>query len=325
MTTKNFVVKNGLTTGNINLYAGNSNISASFVVADLSVPSSANLGIVGNIYIGGGTNGQVLSTNGSGSLSWIDQSGGGNVTQTTIAVDNFTGDGTTVTYTLSVTPTSINSVFVNYNGAFIGRGSYSLSGANLTFGSAPANNSSIEVTTVQGLTIGSGSFTTRTATGDGSTANYTVSSGTTVSSVLVALDGVVQVPTTDYTISGSTLTFTTPPSNTVEIQIRELSVASSSGGTPGGSNTQVQFNDSSSFGGSAGFTFDKTTTTLTANNFIATSTANLGSNANITITGGTNGQVLTTNGSGALSWSAGGPSNVSIRAQAMTMGILLGG
>jgi len=40
----------------------------------------------------------------------------------------------------------------------------------------------------------------------------------------------------------------------------------SSGGTPGGSNTQVQFNDAGSFGGVANLTFDKTTNTLSATN-----------------------------------------------------------
>jgi hypothetical protein len=35
------------------------------------------------------------------------------------------------------------------------------------------------------------------------------------------------------------------------------------GGTPGGSDTQVQFNDGGAFGGSAGFTFNKTTGTVT--------------------------------------------------------------
>lgn len=39
----------------------------------------------------------------------------------------------------------------------------------------------------------------------------------------------------------------------------------SSGGTPGGSNTQIQFNDSGSFGGDADFTWNKTTNTLTIN------------------------------------------------------------
>ena len=37
----------------------------------------------------------------------------------------------------------------------------------------------------------------------------------------------------------------------------------SGGGTPGGSNTQIQFNDSSAFGGDAGLTYNKTTDTLT--------------------------------------------------------------
>jgi len=41
---------------------------------------------------------------------------------------------------------------------------------------------------------------------------------------------------------------------------------SGGGGTPGGTNTQVQFNDSSSFGGDAGLTYNKTTDTLSATN-----------------------------------------------------------
>jgi hypothetical protein len=35
------------------------------------------------------------------------------------------------------------------------------------------------------------------------------------------------------------------------------------GGTPGGSDTEVQFNDGGSFGGDSTFTFNKTTNTLT--------------------------------------------------------------
>ena len=67
-----------------------------------------------------------------------------------------------------------------------------------------------------------GAATTRTATGDGSTTGFTVTNGVTVDTVLVTENGVLQVPTTDYTISGTTLTFTTAPANGVAIQIREL-------------------------------------------------------------------------------------------------------
>ena len=64
--------------------------------------------------------------------------------------------------------------------------------------------------------------TTRTATGDGSTTGFTVTSGVTVNTALVFLNGVCQVPTTDYTISSTTLTFTTAPVSADAIQIREL-------------------------------------------------------------------------------------------------------
>jgi hypothetical protein len=47
-----------------------------------------------------------------------------------------------------------------------------------------------------------------------------------------------------------------------------------SGGTPGGSDTQVQFNDGGSFGGDSGLTFNKTTNALTATTFIGALTGN---------------------------------------------------
>ena len=65
-------------------------------------------------------------------------------------------------------------------------------------------------------------YNTRTGTGDGSTTAFTVTSGATVDDVIVTENGVVQAPTTDYGISGTTLTFTTAPGAGVAIVIREL-------------------------------------------------------------------------------------------------------
>ena len=48
------------------------------------------------------------------------------------------------------------------------------------------------------------------------------------------------------------------------------------GGTPGGTNTQIQFNDGSSFGGNANLTFDKATSILTITGNVIASNANLG-------------------------------------------------
>jgi len=65
-------------------------------------------------------------------------------------------------------------------------------------------------------------YNTRTATGDGSTVGFTVTSGTTVDDVIVLINGLTQTPTTDYTISGTTLTFGTAPEASDAIVIREL-------------------------------------------------------------------------------------------------------
>ena len=63
---------------------------------------------------------------------------------------------------------------------------------------------------------------TRTATGDGSTAGFTVTSGVDVNNVMVLINGLVQAPTTDYTVSSTTLTFGTAPEASDAIVIREL-------------------------------------------------------------------------------------------------------
>jgi len=60
------------------------------------------------------------------------------------------------------------------------------------------------------------------ATGDGSDTTFTINSGRSVNDVLVIVNGAILVPTTDYTISGTTLTFITAPAAAAEIQIRYL-------------------------------------------------------------------------------------------------------
>jgi hypothetical protein len=63
---------------------------------------------------------------------------------------------------------------------------------------------------------------TNTFTGDGSTIGYTINSGRNVNDVLAIVNGIILVPTTDYTISGTTITFQLAPSASSEIQIRYL-------------------------------------------------------------------------------------------------------
>jgi hypothetical protein len=65
-------------------------------------------------------------------------------------------------------------------------------------------------------------YVNRSYTGDSSTTGFTITAGLNVNKVLVTENGVLQVPTTDYTISSTTLTFVVAPASGVAIQIREL-------------------------------------------------------------------------------------------------------
>jgi hypothetical protein len=120
--------------------------------------ANVSLGAVGNVKITGGTNTYLLSTDGTGNLSWAAPP-----TSASVTVDNFTGNGVQTVFTLSTTPTGINQTSVNYNGATVLRTDYSLAGANITFSSAPANGSYIEVTTINLTSGGGGGGTTAAA------------------------------------------------------------------------------------------------------------------------------------------------------------------
>ena len=79
------------------------NESKATMFASPTFSGTVTLGAVGNVSITGGTNGYVLSTNGSGVLSWVAQSDGSSNTFTTIAVAGQTSvaaDTTTDTLTL---------------------------------------------------------------------------------------------------------------------------------------------------------------------------------------------------------------------------------
>jgi len=68
------------------------------------------------------------------------------------------------------------------------------------------------------------SYSKGTFTGNGSSTTITISSGRAVDNVLVFVNGICLVPTDDYTISGTTLTFATAPVNLAEITVRYLPI-----------------------------------------------------------------------------------------------------
>jgi hypothetical protein len=85
--------------------------------------------------------------------------------------------------------------------------------------------------------------TSDTFSGDDSTLTFTLSQSATTASVIVSINGVLQKPTTAYTVSGTILTFTEAPLSTDNIEARTVvtlvSVTSISDG-----DTTIQVNDS---------------------------------------------------------------------------------
>lgn len=79
----------------------------------------------------------------------------------------------------------------------------------------------------------------------------------------------------------------------------------SGNGVPGGGNGTVQFSNLGNFGGSSSLVFNSVTELLTVANVRVTNNVNLGDIANVVITGGLTGYLLSTDGNGNLSWVGG--------------------
>lgn len=68
----------------------------------------------------------------------------------------------------------------------------------------------------------------RNYTGDGSTVNFDITQNQTVNKIVVTLNGVIQKPSTDYSVqvsgASTTILFATAPTATDAIQIKEMPI-----------------------------------------------------------------------------------------------------
>jgi hypothetical protein len=247
----------------------------------LKAPGTVAANVTFTLPNADGTSGQFLKTDGSGALSWSTPAGGGDVTGPSSSTDNFiavfngtSGKAIKQSSALYWTSVLVGQGYLAADGSVYADGIIDLvntggsgKGVKLTYG-----------------TSGSASVTLKAASSGTTTLTFPSSAGS--NGQYLSTDG-----------SGN------------------LSWATVSA-TPGGSNTQIQFNNSSSFGGSANLTWDGTNVQVGAtgairfadtdsSNYVAFKAAGtISSNVTWTLpsTDGTNGQVLSTNGSGTLSW-----------------------
>jgi hypothetical protein len=144
-------------------------------------------------------------------------------TPSTLAtVNTFVGNGSNTNFALSVSPPGKSYVTVVIDGVTQLADAYELVGTTLIMSEAPTNGANIDIRMITG--VGTGAFNTRTFVGDGANTNFTITSGFSNDTVLVFENGVAQVPVADYTVSGTTLQFTTAPAPNVVIQIREFGI-----------------------------------------------------------------------------------------------------
>lgn len=147
---------------------------------------------------------------------WGEIGGGGGGT---LAVEQqtFDGDGSTVAFTLSTTCESENNLQIYIDGVYQSKGNFSVSGTTLTFSTAPATGTNnIEVIHITSM---AGSVEVDTFTGDGSDVTFDLSTNiSTENNTQVFLDGVYQSKG-NYSISGTTITFSTAPANGVAIEV----------------------------------------------------------------------------------------------------------
>lgn len=155
----------------------------------------------------------------------IAGSGGGSGGSSTISRDSFSGDGSTVNFTLSASISDEVNTQVYIDGVYQSKLNYSTSGTTLTFSTAPPTGSNnIEVVHISSVTVDNASTLNKNSfTGDGSTTAFTLSAEPASEDfTFVFVQGVYQEKST-YSLSGTTLTFGLAPDNGYTIEVMHIS------------------------------------------------------------------------------------------------------
>ena len=131
----------------------------------------------------------------------------------TLVLDDFTGDGATTAYTLSVTP--LNELFTNIylSGVYQEKNTYSLATNVITFSTAPPTGVDIEILTIADVSV-SGTVTSV----NGQTGAVVLNNPFVISTSTAAIAGSLYVLTADLT-----LTLPSSPTNGASVKMSNLS------------------------------------------------------------------------------------------------------
>jgi len=192
---------------------------------------------------------QILYSSDGTNYFQISGTGGGGFANVSVINQTFQGNDTNTVFTLS-SSANTSRTFVFLNGvAQVPVTDFAVANTILTFTSAPANTDTISVFAVDISSPNDVEFTTDKFSANGTATTFTLGSSINANSyAFVLLNGVAQVPTIDYGISGSTLTFTNPPSSIDEVLVISINSADNLTTTTfigNGSDTQFTLTDPS--------------------------------------------------------------------------------
>ena len=143
--------------------------------------------------------------------------------------NNFVGTGSQTAFTLNTTVTEENMTFVFLEGIYQDKSTYGISGAVLTFATAPQSGYNVEVMVLGAISASTNALYTDTFTGDGTETDYTLGiTPVDLNAIEVYLNGLYQNVAT-LTLAANVVTFATAPPSGVIIEIRSVGFLNSGG------------------------------------------------------------------------------------------------
>ena len=162
-----------------------------------------------------GQNGVTITTNAGSDTVTID----GHTSFSPFNTDLYTTtNASTTAFVLTSTPSTEDNLIVFVEGVYQNKNSYTLSGSTVTLDSAPLSGAEVVIHTIGDGITGVG-LNRDNFTGDGSTTAFTLSFDPLhENNTFVYFDGVYQEKS-EYSVSGTTLTFSTAPANGDSIEV----------------------------------------------------------------------------------------------------------
>jgi hypothetical protein len=226
--------------------------------AQLTIP-------VGNLHILGGNAYNILQTNGNGNLSWVTQTAlaGGANTQIQFNNDGLLDGSDTFTFDSGSNTVALQNLITSGQANLNSVSNVTISGGSAGYILQTDGYGHLNWVAPLGNTQ---NILDQQIFGTGNTTVFDLITPAYSNSVLVAINGVQQIPGVAYNVAGNVITFNEAPAVSDLIDIRFLVGGQAGNGQPGGANGSIQFNMGDGLGGSGNLTYNELTGNLYSTN-----------------------------------------------------------